>query len=112
MHVAEVNGILRGFAQHLLRIDYDRLERLGRVDEIDGLRKRLKRENVYALHYGSFAGVRFGNGERLQAKFAGGECRGESAANGADTSIEREFAQEHAFVELLAEKMAHAADQA
>ena len=74
--VAQVNGILCGLGKHLLGIDYHGLERLGRVHQIDGLRQSLEAEYVDSLYYSRLPCVGFGNGQRLQAKFARGErCR-------------------------------------
>ena len=104
VHVAQVDEILRGFRKHLLGVDYDGLERFRRVYQIDGLWERLESEDVDALDYRCFASVGFGHGKRLKAEFSSGECRGERAADGPYAAVERQLAEEHALVELLAKK--------
>ena len=49
-NVAEVHGILRGFAENFARVAMHGFERFGRVDEIDSLGKRFHGKNVNAVN--------------------------------------------------------------
>jgi hypothetical protein len=97
--------------KHLLGIDYHGVERLGRVHQIDGLRQSLEAEYVDSLYYSHLPRVCFGNSQRFQAKLARGERRGECTTDRAYASVKRQLAEEHALVQLLAEKVAHATDE-
>ena len=67
---------VRGFAEKELRIDLNRRERFGSVDEVDGLGKRFYRANFDAGDDSGFARVGFGNSECEEAAFARGERGG------------------------------------
>ena len=67
---------VRGFAEKELRIDLNRGERFGSVDEVDGLGKRFYRANFDAGDDSGFARVGFGNSECEEAAFARGERGG------------------------------------
>jgi len=112
VNIAKVDRVLRGFAEQLLGIDANGLEGFRGIDEVDGLGEGFEGEDINALDDGGFAGVGFGNGQRLETDFARGEGGGEGAANGANAAVERKLAEKHALVEHFAEEVAHAADQA
>jgi len=67
---------VRGFAEKELRIDLNRGERFGSVDEVDGLGKRFYRVDFDAVDDGCFASVGLGNSECDEAAFARGEGGG------------------------------------
>ena len=112
VNVTKVDSVLRGFGKQLLGVDVNRLEGFRRIHQVDGLGKRFEGEDVDALDDRGFAGVSFGDGERFDANFAGGESGGESAANGAYAAVKGKLAEKHALIEHFAEEVAHAADQA
>ena len=76
VNFAEVDIVFRGFAEKELRIDLNRRERFGSVDEVDGLGKRFYRANFDAGDDSGFARVGFGNSECEEAAFARGERGG------------------------------------
>src|SRR5690242_14050129 len=112
VNVAKIDAVLRSFAEGLMRVDFDRGEGFGGIDEIDGLWEGLDGENFDAFADGGIASVGFGDGDGFEAGFACGDDGGKSAANGANASVERQFAEEHHFVEGLAEEVSLTADQA
>src|SRR2546423_538714 len=55
VNFTEVDTVFRGFAEEELRIDLNRGERFGGVDEVDGLGQRFYRVDFDALDDGRFA---------------------------------------------------------
>jgi hypothetical protein len=111
VNVAHINGVLSGFGKHQACVDANRVKRLRRIDQVNGLRQRLHCEDVDALDDSSFPGVRLRDGNSLQAHVPSSNRRGKRTSDGAHAAVQRKLAQEHALVERLAEKMTHAASQ-
>src|ERR1700722_17054593 len=82
-NIAQVYGILRGLAKNFTRVAMHGRERFGRIDEIDGLRKRAHGENVDAFDDGGFARVCLGHNDATDAAVARGDGRGKRSPNGA-----------------------------
>jgi hypothetical protein len=106
--IAHIDGVLGRLGKQKLRIHADRLERLWRIDKVDGLRQGLYGEDVHALNHRSFPRVGFWDRNGLEAHFTGGERRRQCASDGTHTAIQRKFSQEHALVQSLAEEVPHA----
>src|SRR5690348_3327278 len=109
--VAEIDGILAGFSEKLVRIHGNRGEGFRGIDEIGGLRKRLDREDAHAFHDGGFARVGLRDDKILDTSLTRSQGSRESAADGTDSAIEREFAKKNELIENLAEERALAAEK-
>ena len=112
VNFAEVDTVFRGFAEQKLRIDLNRRERFGSVDEVDGLGKSFYGVDFNAFDDSCFASVGLGDSECDEAAFARGERSRECATDGADAAIKGKFTKEHHLVDGLAEKLAHATREA
>ena len=102
---------MSGFGKHQACVDANRVKRLRRIDQVNGLRQRLHGEDVDALDDSSFPGIRFRDRNSLQAHVPSGNRRRKRSSDGPHAAVQRKLAQEHALVERLAEKMTHAASQ-
>ena len=111
-HIAQIHTVLGGFAQEQPRVNVHRLKRFRRIYQIDGLRQGLQGEDVYAFHNRGLASVGFRDGNGFDTELPGGQCSRQGAAHRTDAAIQRQLAQEHAFVQGFAEEMPHAPDQA
>ena len=111
-HVAEIHGILRGFAKDFPRVAMHGRKGFGRVDEIDGLRKRSHGENVDSFDDRRFARVCFGHDDVANAAFTRSDGGGKRSANRTHAAVKRQFAKENKFVESLAEKSSLATQDA
>jgi len=75
VNVAHIHGVLGGLGKHQAWVDANRVERLRRIDEVNGLRQRFDGEDVDALDNSSFPGVRLRDGNSLQAHVPSGNRR-------------------------------------
>jgi hypothetical protein len=76
------------------------------------LRERLEGKHIHAFHHRRFLRIGFGDGHRLQSTLARGERRGKRPAYRSHASIQRQFTEKHALVDLFAEKLSLAPDEA
>lgn len=103
--IAQVHGILRGFAEHELRVDVYPLKGLWGIHQIHGLRQGLQCEHVDSIDHCGFPRFVFGHRHGLQPLIASRDGGGKRAAHRTDATIERQFAQKHHLVENFAKEL-------
>ena len=109
--VAQVHGILAGFAQHLRGVHRNRLKGFRGVDQVHGLWQGFHAEYPNTFDDGGFARISFRHNDILDAAFARRQSRGKRATYGAHAAIERKLAEKHVRIQNFAEETSLAAGQ-